>query len=139
VRLVRLRISLQMLLAFVALACVLLGAERLWQRSEHYRKQAALCAFFELKSRGYAAQMAEVPYMTIEDRNDSVQGNLIEAKRYAALKNVYYRIARRPWESLPADTPDAVNPWDLWSLSTSDIEAMVAEGLDDGPPEASKD
>jgi hypothetical protein len=139
VRLGRLRISLRTLLALVALACLFLGAERLWRRSEHYRKQAALCAFFELQSRGYAAQIAAVPDMTNEDRNDSVQGNLVEAERYAGLKTVYRRIAQRPWESLPSDTPDSVNPWDLWSLSAAEIEAMVAAGLNDEPPEASKD
>jgi hypothetical protein len=40
---------LRFLLALLALVGFLVGAERLWRRSEHFRKQPALCAFFEMK------------------------------------------------------------------------------------------
>ena len=135
-RLPRVRISLRTVLVVVALASLVLGAERLWRRSEHFRKQAALCAFFELKSRSYAATMAAEPDMTIDERTESVQGNLVEADRFAGLKALYQRIARHPWEMLPLDTPDSVNPWDLWSLSAAEIEDVVAAGVDDQVPES---
>ena len=138
-RLPRVRFSLRTLLALVALAGIALGVERLWRRSEHFRKQAALCAYFELKSQGYAKDAEKWEGMTIDERTETVRGNLKEARESGRLKNDYRRLARRPWESLPPDTPDSVNPWDLGSLSASEIEAMVAAGFEDRIPDAKGD
>jgi hypothetical protein len=126
-RLPRLRFSVRALLAFVALAALSLGAERLWMWSSHYRRQAALCAFFELQNLWYAAQSAEDPYAygTAEETREEVRAQLAEAQRYGALKDIYRRLARRPWESLPRETPVSVNPWDLRPLSAQEIEEMV--------------
>jgi hypothetical protein len=125
VRVPRARCSLRSLLALVALAGMLLGAERLWRRAEFYRKQSALCAIFELQFQGYAADAAAWEDMTIDERGETVRENLREARVSGHLKRVYGRIARRPWEPLPPDTPSSVNPWDLGSLSASEIEEMV--------------
>jgi hypothetical protein len=130
VRLPRVRFSLRSLLALVALAGSLLGSERLWRRSEHYRKQAALCAYFELQCRYYAnADYGDG--LPIDEKREIASGNLLESYRYGNLKNVYSRIARRPWESLPPDTPISVNAWDLGSLSASEIEEMVRSEKED--------
>ena len=77
--------------------------------------------------------------MTIDERTETVRGNLMEARESGRLKNVYRRLARRPRESLPPDTPDSMNPWDLGSLSASEIEEMVAAGFDDTKPDAKGD
>jgi hypothetical protein len=139
VRLPGVRFSLRTLLTLVALAGITLGVERLWRRSEHYRRQAALCAYFESKSQGYAADAETWNDMTIDERRETVRGNLMEARESGRLKNIYRRLARQPWESLPPDTPHSVNPWDLGSLSASEIEDMVAAGFDDRIPDAKAD
>jgi hypothetical protein len=129
-RLPRVRFSLWTLLAFVALAASSLGAERLWQRSRHYRKQAALCAYFELQCRWHAETATDKENwigLNAEEKQEQARGNLIESHRYGALKDVYQRIARHPWESLPPDTPASVNGWDLGSLPAQEIEEMVRD------------
>jgi hypothetical protein len=113
----------------MALLGLLLGAERLWRRSEHYRKQAALCAYFEMQSQDYAADAETWEDMTVDERKEAVKGNLEEARVAENLKNVYRRIARHPWEVLPPGIPSSVNPWDLGSLSALEIEEMIAAGL----------
>jgi hypothetical protein len=139
VRLPHARCSLRSLLALMALLGSLLGAERLWRRSEHFRKQAALCAYFELESQDYAKDAEKWGDMTIDERKETVRENLAEAHISGHLKNVYRRIARHPWELLPPDTPNSVNPWDLGSLSASEIEEMVAAGLDNKLPDEKED
>ncbi len=135
-RLTRVRFSLRTLVAFAGIA---LGVERLWRRSEHFRTQAALCAYFELKSQEYAKDAETWEGMTIDERREAVRGKLMAAHESGRRKQVYRRLARRPWESLPPDTPDFVNPWGLESLSASEIEAMVAAGFDDTKPDAKGD
>ncbi|AGA27922.1 hypothetical protein Sinac_3676 [Singulisphaera acidiphila DSM 18658] len=129
-RLLRKRFSLRSLLILVAVAGILLGGERLWRRSKHYRKQAALCAYFELQCRHYAAtDMEEDNWagLTLDEKRENARLNLISARRFGILKNIYQRAARHPWESLPPDTPVSVNGWDLGSLSASEIEEMVRD------------
>lgn len=128
------RFPLWWLLALVAVVGVLLGAERLWRRSEHYRKQAALCAYFELQCQWYAATDTDEESwqgLTIEEKRENAWLNLIESRRYGNLKKIYQRIARHPWESLPLDTPASVNGWDLESLSASKIEEMIRDWKED--------
>jgi hypothetical protein len=118
------------LLALVALVGSLLGAERLWRRSEHYRKQAALCAYFELQCQHYAVTDADEEQwegLTIEEKRENARLNLIKSHRYGNLKDIYRGVARHPWESLPPDTPVSVNAWDLGLLSASEIEEMVRD------------
>ncbi len=129
-RLPPVRISLRWLLVFVAVVGSLLGAERLWRRSAHFRKQAALCAYFELQCRWYAATDTNEESwegLTIEEKRENARLNLIESRRYGTLKEVYHRVARNPWESLPPDTPASVNGWDLGALPASEIEEMVRD------------
>lgn len=129
-RLIGERFSLRSLLILVAVAGILLGGERLWRRSEHYRKQAALCAYFELQCLHYAAtDMEEGNWagLTLDEKRENARLNPISARRFGILKNIYQRAARHPWESLPPDTPVSVNGWDLGSLSASEIEEMVRD------------
>ena len=60
----------------------------------------------------------------------------MEAHESARLKHLYCRLARRPWESLPPDMPDSVNPWGLESRLASEIEAMVVAGFENRIPDA---
>jgi hypothetical protein len=50
-----------MLMATVALAGLALGAWQLGQRSAFYRKQSALCTFFERQMRWYARKVLAGP------------------------------------------------------------------------------
>jgi hypothetical protein len=68
--------------------------------------------------------------MTIDERKEAIKENLAETRVSGLLTNIYRRIARHPWELLPPDTPNSVNPWDLGSLSASEIEEMVAAWLE---------
>jgi hypothetical protein len=77
--------------------------------------------------------------LTLDEKREVINGNPVDAERYATLKNIYGRIAWLPWESLPPDTPNSINPEDLRSLSASEIEEMVAVGFDDKPPDAPRD
>jgi len=126
----RARWSLRSMLALVAFAGLLIGADRLWRRAEHYRRQAALCAYFELQSQMYASDAEKWDETTEEEKEEkraTIAANLAEARESARLKKIYGRIARHPWEVLPFDTPTSVNAWDLGSVLTSDLEEMVAE------------
>ena len=117
------------LLALVAVVGALLGAERLLRRSGHYRRQASLCAVFELQHQDYAdTAMDEGQWegLSIEEKKEVARLSLIESRRYGSLKNIYRRVVWRPWESLPPGTPASVNAWDLWSLSAPEIEGMVS-------------
>lgn len=131
----RVRFPLWWLMVLVAVVGSLLGAERSWRRSEHYRKQAALCAYFELQLQSYAASETNDPSwsegFTIEERRENARLDLLESRRYGVLKNTYHGVARHPWQSLPPGTPDSVNGWDLGSLSASEIEEMVKDWKDD--------
>jgi hypothetical protein len=127
-RLPRVRFSVRTLLAFVAVAASLLGAERLWECSMHFSKQAALCAFFELQLRCYLETNYDDDDLmgsTAEEKRETARKTLDEAHRYAFLKGVYQRIARQPWKSLPPETPASVNPWDLEFLTTEEIEMLT--------------
>jgi hypothetical protein len=73
VRIPRLRLSLRLLLVLFALVGFLLGAEQLRRRSEQFRKQRALCAFFEMKSRDYAAIMGTWDDLTIDEKVDGTE------------------------------------------------------------------
>lgn len=118
------------LLILVAVAGLLLGGESLWRRAAHYRKQAALCGYFELQCRRYAATATNEERwegLTMEEKRENARLNLIESRRYGTLKEVYNRVARNPWESLPPDTPASVNGWDLGALPASEIEGMVRD------------
>src|SRR5450631_3770427 len=102
-RLPRPRFSLRSSLVLVALIGSLLGVDRLWRRSDYYRKQAAFCAFLELQNAGYHA------YATDKDHlKETARRTLIDMQRYRSLKNIYHGLVWRPWESLPPDTPYAV-------------------------------
>ena len=59
----------------------------------------------------------------------------MEAHESGRPKNVYRRLARHPWESLPPETPDFVNPGDVGSLTASEIEELVAAGPADKIPD----
>jgi hypothetical protein len=121
------RCTLRSLLAFVAVAGLLFAADRLWRRAEHYRRQAALCAYFELASQKYADDAETWDDATVDEKKADVAGNLAEARESGRHRRIYVRIAQHPWEVLPADTPSSVNPWDLESASTSYLEETVAE------------
>jgi hypothetical protein len=120
-------------MGLVAVMASLLGAERLWQRSQFYRKQAALCAFFEMQTLSYAAdyERDRSSDSTIEEKRASAALNLVEARRIARLKEIYRRVAKRPWELLPPDTPESVNPLDLFPLTASELEEMVKAGSEE--------
>ena len=124
------RFTVLRLMLAIAVIASLLGAERLWQRSACYKKQAALCAFFELQMLYYSAQIEnDSSWDSIDDKSECVMLNRVEANHYGNLKVIYRRVAMYPWESLPLDVPDSVNPWDLGSLSASEIEDMVKAGF----------
>jgi hypothetical protein len=126
------RFTVRRMLVAVALLASLLAGERLWQRSVFYRKQAAVCAFFEMQLHHYAAQYEKEPWDgPIEELRESIRMNRSDAQRFGNLKEIYARVARRPWESLPAGTPESVNPLDLWPLTASELEEMVKAGYDD--------
>lgn len=114
----------------IAVTASLLGAYLLWQRAEFYRKQAALCAFFEHQSLFYAAELENDPDSSPEERQEAVRGNLLEASHSGILKVIYGRVASHPWESLPPGTPDSVNPYDLKDLSASEIEEELNARLE---------
>jgi hypothetical protein len=118
-------------MAAIAVAASLLGAFRLWQRAEHFRRQSALCALWEEQSTWYANAFANDPRLSTEVREDSVRGNLLEARQFGALKVIYARLASHPWEFLPPETPASVNPWDYDSLSTSELEEEMKARLDE--------
>lgn len=128
-RLPRLRPTVRMMMAVVALTGLALGVWRLGERSAFYRKQAALCAYFERQCQWYAKDwLADRDKdLPLEARQESARLSRAEAERYARLRTIYARIARRPWESLPANAPPSVNPWDLGRLSAAEIEQMVQE------------
>jgi hypothetical protein len=86
-----------------------------------------------MNSRYYASQAETWEDLTLEERRDTVAGNLADANRHERLKNIYRRILWHPWESLPPDTPDSVDPWDLGSLSASEIEEMVRADKEESP------
>ena len=115
----------------IAVLASFFGGLQLWQRAEFYRRQVALCAFFEEQSTWRANDLRNDPDLTIEERQDDERGNLLEARRFAALKMIYARVASHPWELLPPETPGSVNPWDLRDLSTSEIEEEVKARLDE--------
>jgi hypothetical protein len=125
----RLRFSVKGMMSVVAFAGLLMGGERMWRRSDFYRKQAALCAYFELQMRWYSTHETEefVTGRTIEELREDAENDRRMAKTYSLLKVSFGRVARRPWESLPPDTPNSVNPWDLGRLTASEIEQMVKE------------
>jgi hypothetical protein len=117
------RVRVRTLMIAVAVTASVLAAERFWRRSQFYRKQAALFAYFERQHLWYAN--SEDIGVLSDEHYDARQGNLDEASKYRALKERYRRISRRPWMSLPPETPSSVNPWDLRRLSASEIEEMV--------------
>jgi hypothetical protein len=119
----------------VAVLASLIGTERLWRRSQFYRKQAALCALFERQHRQYATDdsykddkdfYTESP----DEPFDNYKVNMEEAARYKALKERYQRVYRHPWEVLPRDTPVSINPYDLQFRTASEIEYLVNGGND---------
>ncbi|MDR3633591.1 MAG: hypothetical protein P4L84_07125 [Isosphaeraceae bacterium] len=118
------RFRVRTMMVAVALVGLVIAGERFWRRSQFYRKQAALCAFFECQHLWYAnpENVLIIPGDDYDDR----QAQIDEASKYRVLKEQYRRISRRPWEALPPGTPVAVNPWDLSRLSASEIEEMVA-------------
>jgi hypothetical protein len=65
--------------------------------------------------------------LTGEELRTTVRLNQAEAERYARLRTIYTRIARHPWETLPANIPASVNPWDLGRLTAAEVEQMVQE------------
>jgi hypothetical protein len=134
VRMPRIRFSMRSLLILVAVAGLLLGGESMRRRAAHYRKQAALYAYFELQCRGYAATDTDEENwvtLTIEEKREQGRQNLIEARRFGRPKKAYQWIAQRPWESLPPGSPVSVNGWDLGSLPAATIEEMVKEWCDE--------
>ena len=76
-RLPRVRFTVRRMMVVVALGGSLLGAERLWRRAEFYRKQAALCAYFEMQLRHHAASDTEEDQwegLTAEEKAENVFG-----------------------------------------------------------------
>ena len=133
-RMPHVRVSMRCLLILIAVVGIVLGAERLWRGSEHFRKQAALCAFFGLQQKFYATSLTnevEDEHWTIEEKRDIIQEMMNESDRYGKLKAIYHRIARQPWRLLPPDTPPSINPWDLGRLSASEIEEEVRDRQED--------
>src|SRR5262245_56223436 len=119
------RVRLRTLLVIVALAGLALGAERLWRRSRHFRKLAAICEFTEKQCRYLDRQEAAKGVGSFPEPFRE------ETERYAALKERYRRLASFPWERLPADTPELVRGYDLDRLSAEEIEALVRDMMDD--------
>ena len=79
----RIRFTVRRTMVAVAVAAALLAAERLWQRSEFFRKKAALCGYLECQHRWYANDgFGESP----EEKNENRQGNLAEALHFKILK-----------------------------------------------------
>lgn len=129
-RLRLMQFTVKRVMGFVAIVGLLLAGEHLQSRSTFYRKQAALCAYFELQCRWYAATDTDEDSwkgLTIEEKRENARLNLIESQRFGALKNAYRRVARNPWEPLPPNAPTSVNGWDLGALPASEIEEMVRE------------
>ena len=89
----------------IAVVASLLGAFRLWQRAEFFRRQAALCAMFEEKSTWHTNTTANDADSTIEERKENERGNLLEARHFGALKAIYARVASHPGELLPLEYP----------------------------------
>ena len=85
----------------------------------------------ELGSQYYATEAETSEGLSIDERKDSAEGNLAEARTFGHLKNVYRQIALHPWETLPPNTPDSVSPFGIESHSASEIEEMVAAMLAD--------
>src|SRR4051812_2539922 len=101
------------------------GAGWLWKRSQFYRKQAALCAYFEQQHTRYVSHVPEE--WSPEEKLEYARLNNQEILHFASLKEHYRRVARRPWEALPSDAPVSVNAWDLGELSASELEQMVKD------------
>jgi hypothetical protein len=121
-------------MALVVIVCLLLAGERLWRRAKHYRRQAALCAYFELQTRWYAEELGEVDESIGDTEDENDRPNLVESRRYGALKVTYGRVARQPWLPLPTGMPTSVNAWDLKRLSAFEVEVMVQAWRESPPP-----
>src|SRR5262245_35310793 len=89
----RVRFTVSMTMLVIAMIGSILGIERLWKRAEFYRKQAALCAFFEHQYLSYAAAFDHDRESSTEEREENVRGNLAEAHHYGVLKAVYRHVA----------------------------------------------
>ena len=126
-------------MAAVAVIAAVFGADRMWRRSLHFQRQAALCAYCEACSLGYALGFEKDTSgaLSDEDRRESALGNRREAEQSRLLKVAYQRVASHPWEGLPPGVPDSVNPWDLGDLSASELEEeakAMMEAYERGEP-----